>query len=210
MQKPYLFLFITSLAILSACNNKPEKKQVTVTPTDTTSAAKPDLINNPYAPVDISPMDMSYYPPDYPKLKMVDSVRTPPVARLIYSRPHLQGRKLFVDLLKYGEPWRLGANEATDLQLYQDVTIQGRKVKAGRYVLYCIPQEKTWTIIFNSNIDSWGLKPDPSKDLFSFAIPVKQTNYSIEFFTMVFEKMNGGAELVMTWDNWEARLPLNF
>src|SRR5688500_15892540 len=65
---------------------------------------------NPYAALDISPMDICYLPPDYPILKMSGKVTAPPVARVIYSRPYRQGRQIFGALLKYGEPWRLGAN----------------------------------------------------------------------------------------------------
>jgi len=202
-----LFLFF-----VQACNNK-EEKISPVKAGDTTEAitsSKPEATVNSYAPVDISPMDMSYYPANYPQLKMGNNTNTAPLARIIYSRPHLQGRKLFQDVLKYGEPWRLGANEATELELYNDASIQDRKIKAGRYVLYCIPQPDKWTIILNSNIDSWGLKPDPSKDIARFVIPVRQTTNHLEYFTMIFEKTNGGADLLMAWDNLEARLPISF
>jgi hypothetical protein len=197
-----------------SCKNGEEKKESTVTK----DVSKEDSINktnqqpaaNPYDPIDISPMDMSYYPAEYPKLKMTKATTGPPIARVIYSRPHLQGRQLFHDLLKYGEVWRLGANESTELQLYRDVTIQNKKVKAGRYVLYCIPQPDKWTIILNSNIDSWGLQPDSTKDIAHFDVSVKQTDNHLEYFTIIFEKTDSGAELLMAWDNLEVRLPINF
>jgi hypothetical protein len=160
--------------------------------------------------VDISPMDMSYFPEDYPKLKMTKQAVQPPLARIIYSRPHLQGRHIFHEVLKYAEPWRMGANESTELDLYSDATIQGKKIPAGRYVLYCIPQEHTWTIILNSNIDSWGLEPDPAKDIARFNIAVKTNPFSLEYFTMVFQKTVAGADLLMAWDNVEGRLPISF
>jgi hypothetical protein len=201
------------LLFFSACNTKEEENSTPVTKTpviDSSALARPERTVNPYTPVDISPMDMSYYPVDYPKLKMTNSAIAPPNARVVYSRPHLQRRSVFKDVLKYGEPWRLGANEATELDLYTDAIIQGKKIKAGRYILYCIPEKDNWTIILNSNIDSWGLHPDESKDIARLVVPSKQTNNSIEFFTMAFEKTNGIIELVMAWDNVEARLPFVF
>jgi hypothetical protein len=165
---------------------------------------------NPYAPVDVSPMDMSYFPVDYPKLKMAKQTSSLPLARVIYSRPHLQGRHIFKEVLKYGESWRLGANESTELDIYNETRIAGKAVHPGRYVLYCIPQPDKWTIILNSNIDSWGLEPDPSKDIASFSVPVSTVSNSLEYFTMVFEKTNSGADLLMAWDNVEARLPISF
>mgnify|MGYP003694383693 CR=1 FL=1 len=57
-------------------------------------------------------MDMSYFPVNYSQKKMTHDITTLPVMRVIYSRPHRQGRTIFGNLLKYGERWRLGANEA--------------------------------------------------------------------------------------------------
>lgn len=201
------------LLLFVSCTNKPVKEKTTLPVNgkkDTASATKPDNTINPYVQLDISPMDMSYHPADYPKLKMAKTTVTSPLARVVYSRPHLQGRKLFNDVLKYGEPWRLGANEATELDLYSDAVIQGKKIKAGRYVLYCIPQQDKWTIVLNSNIDSWGLQPDPSKDITRIEVPVQQTRNSLEFFTMIFLQSASGADLLMAWDNVEIKLPISF
>ena len=199
------------LVLLLACQDKKRPSGETSKMTaDTTAIAKPENFSNPYSAIDVSPMDMSYYPADYPKLKMTNSISGPPVMRIIYSRPHLQGRKLFHNLLKYGEPWRLGANEATEIQFYQDVTIQNKKIKAGRYLLYCIPQETAWTIVLNSNVDTWGLKIDSTKDLNRFEIPVTHNNLSLEYLTIVFEKTNQGAILLMAWADIKAELPVNF
>lgn len=162
---------------------------------------------NPYVPVDVSPMDMAWLPVDYPKL----TVKKPlPIARIIYSRPHKQGRKIFGNLVKYGERWRLGANEATEMEIFTPVTIQGKTIPKGRYILYCIPETQSWTIVFNRNLFSWGLTLDPSKDLYHFSIPAQVKNQSVEYFSMVFQPNANGADLVMAWDNVEARLPIQY
>jgi hypothetical protein len=200
--------FLYLVFVLYACTDLDEKRTASETRERDTTFQVNKETSNPYEPVDVSPMDMSYFPVDYPKLKMANAITTQPVARVIYSRPHRQGRKIFGNLLAYGSPWRLGANEATELDLYQPVTIQNKRIAQGRYVLYCIPNEKTWSIVFNSNIDSWGLKPDPTKDLYRFEIPVQHSDTTAEFFTMVFEKTTGGADLLMAWDDVVARLPI--
>jgi len=208
--------FFLLLALLSfSCANKKEAPKPDETKetgrTDSNTVNRPENNINAYSPVDISPMDMSYYPVDYPKLKMSDSFSvTSPKARVIYSRPHLQGRHIFHEVLKYGEPWRLGANEETELDLYTDASIGGQRIKAGRYVIYCIPQQKEWTIVLNSNTDAWGLHPDPSRDIARFTVPVIETANSLEFFTMVFEGMGSKADLLMAWDNVEIKLPIQF
>ncbi len=86
---------------------------------------------NSYAPVDVSPMDIAYFPVDYPIAKMSNPAAGLPMARVIYSRPHMQGRTIFGTLLKYDEHWRLGANEATEIELFQNATIQNKKSGAG-------------------------------------------------------------------------------
>lgn len=207
-------VFLLSFCLLAckdqeAKDNSSSLKKITILDSNNIIAG-PEAPVNPYAQVDLSPMDMSYFPTDYPKLKMSNPDIAPPLARVVYSRPHLQGRKLFTSVLKYGEPWRLGANEATELQLFKEANIMGEKVKPGRYILYCIPEPDKWTIILNSNIDSWGLIPDSTKDIAHFTIPSQTNNSRLEFFSMVFEKTTTGAELLMAWDNVEAKLPISF
>ncbi len=212
LKRTNLFILILLFVVLQACKDSASEMPPT---TDT-----PVLINkqpitplnskNNYAEVDISPLDMSYYPPNYTQVKMSNPGMSQPVLRIIYSRPHLQGRVLFHDILKYDEPWRLGANEATELQVYQPVTVNGNKLSAGRYTLHCIPHDKEWTIAFNSLTDIWGLKYDAAKDLFRVKTPVTHGNPPLEYFTMVFEKAEKGANLIMAWGDVVAKLPFSF
>lgn len=189
-------------------NNNTSKKVVTIN--DSIAPIKPDNSINPFDPTDLSPMDMSYFPVDYPQLKMAKATIQLPKARVIYSRPHLGGRRLFQNLLKYNEPWRLGANEATEIEFYNSVSIQSKKIKAGRYVIYCIPEKETWTIVLNNNINSWGLHPDATQDVARFQIPVTTKNSSLEYFTMYFKETKTGADLIMAWNYFEAALPISF
>jgi hypothetical protein len=216
MKKLYFFgmKYLTGLILLLgliSCND-------TATPRSSSSTSKPKLLPkdssivigemaNPYVPVDVSPMDMAWLPVDYPKLT---SRKPTPVSRIIYSRPHRQGRKIFGNLVKYGERWRLGANEATEIELFIPITIQGKIVPKGRYILYCIPEVDKWTIVFNGNLFTWGLTLDPSKDLSRFTIPVQEKKQSVEYFSMVFQPNDTGADLVMAWENVEARLPIQY
>lgn len=195
--------------LLFSCNEENEKPTTNSKPLkNDTNIIRPAAIN-PYNPVDISPMDISYFPVDFPVLKMTKGTPETPIARVIYSRPHRQGRKIFGGLLKYGEPWRLGANEATEIELFQPLRIQEKTVAQGRYILYCIPTETKWTIIFNNNIYTWGLQQDPKKDVYRFDVPVQKTTTDIENFTMVFKDETPQPSLVIAWDDVEARLPFS-
>lgn len=205
--KSYLPFYF--LLFLLSCNDNSDDKPATNNVLKKDTAIVKPQVQNPFSPVDISPMDVSYFPADYPIQKMSGQITKPPVMRVIYSRPHRQGRKIFGSLLNYGEPWRLGANEATEIELYQTVTIQNKKIAKGRYALYCIPYKERWTIVFNSNIYSWGLKPDSTKDLYKFDVPVESSTLPIEYFTMTFEKMDDGStNLLMAWDEVLVRLPI--
>ena len=167
-------------------------------------------------PVDKSPMDMSYYPNGYPVLKIQDKATDPIVARVIYSRPQKNGRTIFGNeappkcVQQYGNYWRLGANEATEIEFFKAVTIAGKKMAKGRYVIYCIPFENEWTIVLNNNLFSWGLHQNSTKDFARIKIPAEKTNRVIEYFTMVFQPSATGADLVMVWDNVKAVLPISF
>jgi len=71
-----------------------------------------------------------------------------------YSAPSVKGRVIWGDLVPYGEVWRTGANEATNVTFGADVVVEGEMVKAGRYSLFTIPKEnEPWTVILNADWD---------------------------------------------------------
>lgn len=167
--------------------------------------------------IDKSPMDMIYFPEDYPTQKMVTPGMANPVARLIYSRPQKDERIIFGDsgtaqhvIQRYGQEWRLGANEATEIEFFKSVTIGGKSISAGRYIIYCIPYADKWKIILNNNLFSWGLHIDKTKDIAEAEIPVIKNDITIEYFTMLFQLSTYGCELVMAWGDVKTVLPINF
>jgi len=146
-------------------------------------------------PVDQSPMDMSYYPANYPVLKIQDKIMEPLVARVIYSRPKKEGRTIFGGLVEYGKVWRLGANEATEIEFYRKVNIGGKKVSKGRY---------------NKETDTWGsFKYNAEKDIIRTNVLVEKLNDPVESLAMTFEKGGGGINLVIAWENVKVTLPIN-
>ena len=69
--------------------------------------------------------------------------------KITYGRPHKKGRTIFGGLVPYGEVWRTGANEATEITLTKDVIINKQRLKAGTYTIFTIPQKDKWKVIFN-------------------------------------------------------------
>ena len=162
--------------------------------------------------LDSSPLDMTYYPVDYPVLKIQDKVSEPLIARVVYSRPQKRGRRLFGELVNYGQVWRLGANEATEIEFFRDVKVDGKAIKKGRYTLYALVDSDKWTIIFNKETDTWGaFRYDSSKDVLRVSEPVEKQSGVTEIFSIAFQKAaKKGAVLSFSWDDVLVKLPVSW
>lgn len=169
------------------------------------------LLAQTLPPVDKSPMDMGYYPANYPVLKIQDKITEPLAARVVYSRPQKAGRTIFGGLVKYGEVWRIGANEATEIEFFKQVHIGGKRVPKGRYTLFAIVNESSWTFIINKENDTWGsFRYDQKKDVVRTTVTVQKNDAVLESLAMAFEKATGGFNLIVAWDNVKAVLPVTF
>ena len=130
------------------------------------------------------------------------------IARIIYSRPAKKDRTIFGELVKYGEVWRTGANEATEIDFFKDVTINGTIVKAGAYSIYTIPRKEEWTFILNSQTNQWGNNHDPEKDVLKVTMESMPSPQTIEEFSISFVETPNGLILFMGWDNTLVNLPI--
>lgn len=215
LQKKITRLFLLCcifIAFLFSCKYNIKQDNKAETLTKDSLPAKEKI--NPYITNDKSPLDISYYPQEYPVLRMNGTDSGKLVCRVIYSRPQKNGRIIFGNADKslciYGKEWRLGANEATEIEFFKQVNINGNNINKGRYVIYCIPYPDKWTIVINSNLYTWGLHMDPAKDIFKTDVPVTQQFPALEDFTMVFKPASYGADLLMAWDNVKTVLPISF
>ena len=127
-----------------------------------------------------------------------------------YGRPAVKGRKVFGELVPFGQVWRAGANEATKITFGQEVLFGGQKVKKGTYALYVVPQEKEWKIILNRGVNNWGAYTYDSKDdVATTTVPVKMMNEKMERFTINFEDITDEKlNLVFEWDKTRADVPV--
>ncbi|MFZ0797739.1 MAG: DUF2911 domain-containing protein [Terriglobales bacterium] len=73
-----------------------------------------------------------------------------------YHRPLVNDRKVWGDLVPYGQVWRAGANENTTITFSDPVQIEGKPLDKGTYGLHMIPNADEWTLIFSKNSTSWG------------------------------------------------------
>jgi hypothetical protein len=149
--------------------------------------------------LDKSPMDAASYPNDYK-----DAAKT---VKVIYSRPQLKGRDLNT-LVPEGKVWRLGANEATEITFYKDMKLGDKKIKAGTYTLFALPEKDSFTIIVSKDLNVWGsysYKAD--NDVARLKVPITQANESLEAFSMVFTKEDKGIVLNLGWDKARVAIP---
>lgn len=149
-----------------------------------------------FSKLDKSPLDISYYKA---------SRNEAPMIKVVYSRPQLKERSL-ATLAPNDKVWRTGANEATEIKLYQDTTIGGDIVKAGTYSLFTIPGETEWTIILNNDLDVWGAYSyNKANDVARFKVKKTTANKSIEAFSIAFDK----GQMVMAWDKTRINIPVS-
>jgi hypothetical protein len=161
-------------------------------------------------PLDKSPMDMVYYPVNYPILKIQDKATQPLISRIIYSRPQKGNRTVFGELVEYGQVWRLGANEATEIEFFQNVRIANKSIPKGKYTIFAIVNPEKWTLILNKETDVWGaFKYDDKKDVVRTTVPVQKLTESADAFTIFFEKVASGVNIVFAWDDAKVTLPFS-
>jgi hypothetical protein len=166
---------------------------------------------------DKSPMDMAYFPDNFAHdrkfaPKLIGDM--PAIVRITYSRPAKKEREVFgTKIVTYGEVWRLGANESSEIKFYQDVTIQGKKVKAGTYSLFAIPTATEWTIILNKDLDFWGAYSyNKDNDVLRVNVPTKKTDEVVENFSIQCIKGSNDKEttMKMAWDMTLVEVPISF
>lgn len=126
-----------------------------------------------------------------------------------YSRPSARGRAVFGNLIPFGKVWRTGANENTTVSFSDDVIIDGKTLKKGKYSLYTIPKIESWEIIFYKTTDNWG-NPEEWKEenvVLKATVKPETLNKSVETFTIGISGLdNNFAFLEIYWENSYAAL----
>jgi len=137
-----------------------QESETTTETTETTETVDPEANGAPYT-ITVLNADLPS-----PRKEMTGSIDGVDIT-INYGSPSVRGRTVWDGLVPYDKVWRSGANEATTIALSGDAQIEGETLAAGRYSLFTIPGEKSWTIIFNSVPDQWGnFEYDESKDVF--------------------------------------------
>lgn len=134
-------------------------------------------------------------------------------ALLCYGRPSAKGRTVMGELVPFGQPWRIGANEATALHLPFAAEVGGVELEAGSYSLYAVPGAEEWTFTINSNYERWGVPINDevkAADVGSFTRSVKATDDSVEQLTVSWHSHGEGTgHLVIQWENTSVEIPVH-
>jgi hypothetical protein len=146
--------------------------------------------------------------------------------RVVYGRPYKRDRKIIFGtkesgaVVVYGERWRTGANEASELTVTRDVLVGGQKLPAGTYSLSTTPAPGTWKVHFNSKLGLDGLGTFANNtftpvdlaptDVVTVSAPETQLpeDKEVDQLTFEFEKTAGGADMVLRWIRTEVRVPI--
>jgi len=121
-----------------------------------------------------------------------------------YSRPGARGRAVFGNLVPFGKLWRTGANENTIINFGDDVVIDGKTLKKGKYALYTIPKIESWEVIFYLSTDNWGLPENWSDAYVALRTTVKEDALPtpVETFTIGINNLDqNSGYLEMAWEN---------
>jgi hypothetical protein len=126
-----------------------------------------------------------------------------------YSSPRMKGRKIFGDLVPYGEVWRTGANEATSFVTTANLTVGNTRVAAGSYTIFTVPDQNRWTLIINKKTGEWGIPYKyESDELGRVDMKVSQTASPVEDFSIAFDQNGSACTLNISWENTKASVAL--
>jgi hypothetical protein len=146
--------------------------------------------------------------------KVIDGDRV----MIVYGRPYTkdpttgQNRKIWGELVPYGEVWRTGADEATLLITQKPILLGGSTIPAGAYTLRTLPNEDgTAKLIINKQIGQWGIGPesyDEKQDVARVDLKKEALDAPVEQFTMAISKNPaGGGDLGMMWESTAFSVP---
>lgn len=132
--------------------------------------------------------------------------------KVCYGRPHARGRTVMDSLVPYGQPWRIGANEATAIHVPFPAQIAGVNVEPGWYSLYAVPADKQWRIVVNSQAQRWGIPIDTTvqaKDVGSGTVAVEHISDPVEVLTIALRKTSDTSAMMdVSWEKTRVSIPV--
>ena len=128
---------------------------------------------------------------------------------IAYHRPAVNKRKVWGELVPYGEVWRAGANMNTTVTSSSAFTVGGKTLPAGTYGLHMIPTEKDWTVIFTNMSTAWGsFSYDQKEDAVRFTVTPKTADFEERLEYRIEDPTDASATVVLQWDKLAVSFPV--
>jgi len=126
-----------------------------------------------------------------------------------YSSPRMRGRKIFGDLVPYGEVWRAGADEATSFVTNVDTVTGSKDVPAGKYTLFTLPAPGKWTLVLSKQTGEWGIPyPGERYDFGRMEMKVSKLPAPLENFTISFDQAGSSCTMKLDWETTRASIDI--
>lgn len=127
-----------------------------------------------------------------------------------YASPRMRGRRIFGDLVPYGEVWRAGANDATTFDINTPVVIDQKLVPAGNYTIFTLPTQSKWTLIISKDTGEWGIPyPGARMDFARLDMQASKLPKAAENFTISFEKAADRCTMRLDWETTRASVDIS-
>lgn len=132
--------------------------------------------------------------------------------KVVYGQPYRRGRTIFGDLEAWGEVWRTGANEATEITITDTILMGEEAISPGTYALFTIPEPDSFTVILNHELGQWGaFNYNPERDYKRMKFPVKDLDDPVEAFTVEFsEAQYSMTTMSLKWGLVQVDIPIRF
>ncbi len=118
-----------------------------------------------------------------------------------YSSPAVKDRKIWGELVPFGQVWRTGANEATTITFTDAVSISGNELSAGTYGIHTVPNANEWEVIFSKDVSVDGSSTfDPKKEVFRIKVKPEDHHF-MERMTFLFtDATENSVNVVLAWE----------
>jgi hypothetical protein len=130
------------------------------------------------------------------------------VINTAYSSPRMKGRKIFGELVPYGQVWRTGANEATAFVTDTDLKVGSKEIPAGSYTLFTLPAADKWTLIISKKTGEPGTPYPAGEDLLRVEMKISQTPSLMENFTIAYHQEDVTCSLSLSWEHTQATVDM--
>ncbi len=127
-----------------------------------------------------------------------------------YSSPRMRGRKIFGDLVPFGEVWRTGADNATSFVTEADLVAGGKSIPAGSYTLFSLPTQTKWTLIISKQTGEFGIPyPGEQFDFVRIEMKLSKIPSPIENFTISFDQTGASCSMRLDWESTRASIDIS-